>query len=243
LNFLLHRFLAARDLESSIAGIGAMLPDLWRMADRRVRPIAGTIQTPNDDRSELASILSGIEHHVQADRWFHSADVFVEGERLTLDRLRASRVDAPKLGLFAHIAWELCLDGALVRRDGLEETLGALRDGFYSVSGPPADNAVSLHHFDRVARTADERQEFDGTMGRLFSEIARGPWVAGYQSGAGVVRRIQGMRVRLGFSPFTDHDRERLGEVLEELGSHADQGLEELNTQEIRSSGRHTKNG
>ena len=37
MNFLLHRHLAARALASSEAGHGAMLPDLWRMADRRVR--------------------------------------------------------------------------------------------------------------------------------------------------------------------------------------------------------------
>src|SRR3954468_14876389 len=38
-NFLLHHHLAARDLGSPEAAVGAMLPDLWRMADRRVRAI------------------------------------------------------------------------------------------------------------------------------------------------------------------------------------------------------------
>jgi hypothetical protein len=227
-NFLLHRFLAARDLGTPVAGIGAMLPDLWRMADRRVRATPAPIDRPVNVGPDLASILSGIEHHLQVDRWFHSASVFVRGERLTSDRMRESGVQAPKLGLFAHITWELCLDGALVRREGLEATLQALRDGFGDVSGPPADDAASLHHFDRVVRTADERREFDDTMRRLFAELSLGPWIAGYQTGGGVVRRIQGMRVRLGFDRFAEPDRERLGEVLDGLMPEADAALEEL---------------
>jgi hypothetical protein len=226
-NFLLHRYLAARDLGSEVAGIGAMLPDLWRMADRRVRPALVEVANP-PAAGELASILAGINHHLQVDRWFHAADVFLDGERLTADRLRASGLDAPKLGLFAHIAWELCLDGALVRREGLEATLGALRDGFGAASGGLADDAVSLHHFDRVERTAAERRGFDAGMRRLFTEIARGPWIAGYQDGAGVAQRIEGMRVRLGFSRFRAADRERFGLVLDDLAIHADAGLGKL---------------
>jgi hypothetical protein len=226
-NFLLHRYLAARDLESELAGIGAMLPDLWRMADRRVRPAPMTIATP-PVAGELASILAGIHHHLQVDRWFHAAAVFGDGERLTFDRLRASGVDAPKLGLFAHIAWELCLDGALVRREGLEPTRHALRDGFAAASGAPADGAASRHHFDRVERTAAERCAFDAGMRRLFAEIARGPWIAGYQDGAGVARRIEGMRVRLGFRSFSAADLERLGHVLDGLATQANAGLSEL---------------
>ena len=69
-----------------------------------------------------------------------------------MESLRVSGVDAPKLGLFAHITWELCLDGSLVRREGFDETLQTLRDGFDAV-GPPAHRAVALHHFDRIERT------------------------------------------------------------------------------------------
>src|SRR5262245_14457660 len=47
-NFVLHHHLAARDLGSPAAGAGAMLPDLWRMADRRVRA-AAAISIEDDD--------------------------------------------------------------------------------------------------------------------------------------------------------------------------------------------------
>ena len=226
MNFLLHRHLAARDL-GSIAGTGAMLPDLWRMADRRVRPAPGPVGSTSG--AELAALLAGIDHHLRADRWFHAAPIFLEGERLTSDRLRASGLDAPKLGLFAHIAWELCLDGALLRREGLAPILVALRDGFQVISKAARD-AASLHHFDRVPRTTAERAAFEAGMRRLLTEIARGPWVEGYQFGAGIAQRIEGMRLRLGLGRFDAVERARLGDVFETLAPDADAAIAALLT-------------
>lgn len=203
-----------------------MLPDLWRMVDRRVRPIHGPIATVGGS-DELASVLWGIEHHLQVDRWFHSAEAFLEGERRTIESLRASQVDAPKLGLFAHIAWELCLDGSLVRREGFEETLQTLRDGFDAV-GAPAHRAVELHHFDRIQRTTSERHAFEDGLQGLIAELTRGRLIGGYQSGPGVVRRVEGIRVRLGFPGFDEADRLKLGDVFEALGPHADAALSDL---------------
>jgi hypothetical protein len=224
-NFLLHRHLASRDLLSATAGIGAMLPDLWRMADRRVRPAMVGAAERRADHGELTALLAGIDHHLGADRWFHASDVLADGERLTLAGLRASQVEAPKVGLFAHVAWELLLDGALLRREGLESTLSSLRQGFAAAGGEPADRAASLHHFDRAGRTASERTAFDAGMRRLFTQIGRGPWIAGYQRGRGVALRIEGIRTRIGFDRFSAADRDRLADVFDRLGSHADAAL------------------
>ena len=211
-----------------------MLPDLWRMADRRVRPAPVSAAERPADRDEVTALLAGIDHHVHADRWFHASNVLVEGERLTLARLRASHVNAPKVGLFAHVAWELLLDGALLRREGLEPTLHALRHGFAAASGEPADRAASLHHFDRAGRTPSERTAFDAGMGRLFTQIARGPWIAGYQQGGGIALRIEGVRVRLGFDRFSVADRGRLASVCDALGDHADAALVQVLGQACR---------
>jgi hypothetical protein len=226
-NFLLHRHLASRDL-GAIAGTGAMLPDLWRMADRRVRPAPAPVEATAG--SELAAVLAGIDHHLRTDRWFHGAPIFVEGERLTAGRLRASGLEAPKLGLFAHIAWELCLDGALLRREGLAPILVALRQGFEAIGSATAGDAAALHHFDRVDRTTAERAAFDAGMRRLFGEIARGPWVEGYQHGGGIAQRIEGMRLRLGLGRFDVIDRARLGDVFETLAPEADTAIAALLT-------------
>src|SRR5262245_340267 len=117
MNFLLHHHTARAELGSAAGGVGAMLPDLWRMADRRVRPTASVTQTagPCDSDDAFEEIQRGIEHHVAVDRWFHRAEVFRDGERMTRERFLAASARAPRIGLFAHVGWEMCLDGALVR--------------------------------------------------------------------------------------------------------------------------------
>ena len=204
-----------------------MLPDLWRMVDRRVRATTRPGET-TDPSGELAFILSGIQHHLEADRWFHAAAPFTEGERLTADALRAGGMNAPKIALFAHVAWELSLDGALVRREGLENTLQILREGFDVAGGELAEAAVSLHHFDRTGRPFAERRAFDAGLQGLLAELTRGRLIAAYQSGAGIARRIDGIRVRLGFAGMMETERQRLGEVLYTIPPHADAALKTL---------------
>ncbi len=101
----MHRRLAADAFGSDVAGIGGMLPDLWRMADRRVR--ATDIVEQGSD-GPLGDLMDGIAHHLSADRRFHKADVFIRGEARVGEVLKT--LAAPRARLFAHITWELCLD-------------------------------------------------------------------------------------------------------------------------------------
>lgn len=191
-----------------------MLPDLWRMADRRVRARADVPRKDAD--GALLAVLRGIDHHLEVDLWFHRAPVFLEGERLVRHRFRAAATSAPKLGLFAHATWEMLLDGELLRREGLEPTLDALREGF-DVIAHAAQAAASAHHFDSATRSAEERAVFDARMHRIFTELARGPWIAGYRDGAGVVERLEGLRARFALPAFTARDRDELAAALDEL--------------------------
>jgi hypothetical protein len=205
-----------------------MLPDVWRMADRRVRPATIARARLHEGSPELGALLAGIDHHIASDGWFHLSALLTDGERLLAERLRASRVDAPKIGLFAHVGWELCLDGALLRREGLDVTSSAIRAGFAIATGASAGCAAALHHFDRVDRTVDERSAFEASVRRLFEEIGRGPWIGRYLRGAGIARSIQGVRVRLGFPPFSEVERARLGDCIDELAPSADAALEQI---------------
>src|SRR5207245_669053 len=108
-----HRLVAERELASPPAGIGAMLPDLWRMIDRRVRPSLDVVRPERTGDAVLDALHGGVVHHLEADRWFHSHALFLEGERRVSARLRAACPATPRMGLFTHVAWELCLDGAL----------------------------------------------------------------------------------------------------------------------------------
>lgn len=230
MNFLLHRHLAARELGSSVAGVGAMLPDLWRMADRRVRPLPDIVAAP-DDAADLQHLLDGIDHHLAADRWFHAAAAFADGERLMHERFREAVPDAPKLGLFAHVAWEMWLDGELVRREGLDNILAKLAHGFAVVRGTSGSAAVGRHHFDRIGRTQDERATFDAGMTRILDELSRGEWIEGYQHGVGVARRVSGMRGRLGLPRLGADDQQRLGVAIDSLKTTVAGALDRILTE------------
>ncbi|HVY48898.1 MAG TPA: hypothetical protein VHB21_23575, partial [Minicystis sp.] len=105
MNFLLHRHLAAAALGTPTAGLGAMLPDVWRMADRRARPSRDVAAT-QDER--VAALLAGIDHHLDADRRFHATEAFTRGERAVAEAVDRAAPSAPRVRLFAHVLWELC---------------------------------------------------------------------------------------------------------------------------------------
>ena len=216
MNFLFHHHLALRELGAPEAAVGAMLPDLWRMADRRVRPAVTEIVS-GDEAPALALVLAGIAHHVAADKWFHRDAVFLDGEQRCAARLRGIGAEIPRIGLFAHVLWELCLDGALLDRVGLFPVLHALREGFDATLGTASDRAAELHHFDRVGRSVDERASFAPRLGRLCAAIADGPWIDGYQSGEGLAYRIQGVRARLGMEPVRVEGHALLTDACAEL--------------------------
>jgi len=229
MNFLLHHHLATRALGSPAAAAGAMLPDLWRMADRRVRAQARRALSMTVE-GDLASVLDGIEHHLDTDRWFHADAVFRDGERLAAERLRDAGARAPHIGLFAHILWELCLDGALLRREGFSVVLASLRQSLSAAAGEPAARAVELHHFGRVQRDAGARAAFDARLERICAELARGPWIEGYQTGEGIAKRVEGVRAHLGLGAMSPEERARVVTAMDAMRAEADNALARILT-------------
>lgn len=187
-----------------------MLPDLWRMADRRVRP--ARVEVPAD-----GPVLRGIAHHVDSDRWFHADPVFLDGERAARERLRRANAATPRVGLFAHVLWEMCLDGALVRLRGFDLVMDEVRSALAHARSDEARRAVEAHHFGRVARTGEERMRFDARLSRIVDELARGPWIEGYQTGQGIAARLEGVRAGLRFAAMPESERTTLAGVAEEL--------------------------
>lgn len=176
-------------------------------------------------------MLSGIDHHVAVDRWFHAAPVFIEGERRLAEALRGAALGAPRLGLFAHVLWEMCLDGALLRRTGVAAALDELRVGLEAIDGAPSDAAAAIHHFARHGSKcgADaDRAVFTERLRRLCGELTRGPWIAGYVDGDGLARRLAGVRARFGMAPFTPEQHDRLAALLDGFAGDADRGLAEI---------------
>jgi hypothetical protein len=218
-NFLLHHHLAARDLGRAEAAAGAMLPDVWRMADRRAR-LRDAAGAPDDASSPAGAVGAGLAHHLAIDAWFHRAPLFLRGEIAAREVLRRAR-GAAKIGLFAHVAWELCLDGALLRRQGTERVLGAVREAIAAVR-------PDVHHRVAAARLRlpdADRAVFETRVDRIFDAIAAGPWVTGYATGSGVVERLDGVRARLGFPALSPDDRTAVASGLEILGREADREI------------------
>lgn len=216
MNFLLHRHLARRDLGDARAGVGAMLPDAWRMADRRVRARRGV--------AHEGPLFDGIRHHLEADAWFHDAPVFAEGERALWGALARACPETPRMAPLAHVTWEILLDGALVRREG-EALLGELRRDLAALPADELERSAEAHHFSLVERTPGERATFEARLARVLSEIARGPWILGYAEAEGVAVSVSGIRARLGLPPIRPGELPALLDVLAAFAERADAAL------------------
>jgi hypothetical protein len=191
-----------------------MLPDLWRMAHRHVRPAHGAVVPRNWLR--LEEVMAGIAHHGRADAAFHASASFQSGEKWITREL--ATVGAPRLSLFGHIAWELCLDGALVRREGralLDKVRDAVGSACEKSQGESAvDAAARIHHAARKGEPLPS--ELNARVGRMLVEVGRGGWIEGYAQGAVVADRLGGIRARLGFAPVEEEPRRRLIAILDE---------------------------
>jgi hypothetical protein len=221
MNFLLHHHLALRDLGRPEAAAGAMLPDVWRMADRRAR--ARDVDGERTAGALVRSVTEGIAHHVSVDRWFHDAPVFTRGELAAREALRRAR-GARKAGLFAHVAWELCLDGALLRRVGTAPVLQAVCASLAAVRPDAHHRAADLFAGVQV----EDRARFDARVDEILDAIAFGPWVAGYATASGIVERLDGVRARVGLAAMTGPDRDAVCEALGDLEPGAEAGLDEI---------------
>lgn len=232
MNFLCHRHLATRDsgLPLSgrndgrpLAGLGAMLPDLWRMADRRLRPQAGLAGAAGPGSKERA-LLWGIEHHLALDHLFHRNLLLTEGEALATRLLKEAEIAGEKVLLFGHVAWEICLDGALLRREGLEKIKAGLRAEL-ALSGPDPLEAALRRHLPElepeIAREANQR-----ILG-LLHQLVWGSWIDGYLSGAGIADRLEGVRRRVRLPPLAVAERRKAAGALELLLEAAEERLGE----------------
>lgn len=201
-----------------------MLPDLWRMAHKSVRPARADARI--EATPELSDVLAGVLHHGRADTAFHASASFHEGER-TLARDLA-KVGASRLSLFAHIGWELCLDGALLRREPSlsVEVSDAIRELESSPGESPAISAARAHH---AARKRERLPDvFDARLRRITSELLRVEWITGYARSDVVTERLDGIRRFLGLPPLTTLERSTCANIFEATISRGEHDVVEV---------------
>jgi acyl carrier protein phosphodiesterase len=213
-NFLLHAHLAHREHGVRTVAVGAMLPDLWRLAHRRALPH----RLPAD--ADAPRLREGLAHHAATDRWFHEAPALQEGEALLHEIFASERLSAPKLRLFAHPLWELCLDGALVRSLGAVPLRAWLAGAFEeaAVERDPGQRALG------DALGADGAL-FLSRMEKIDRALTQGPWLDAYASGEGLAFCLETMRRRTGLPALPPGEFRRLARRLDEVTPRADQGL------------------
>ncbi len=198
------------------------------MAHRHVRPALGPVAPTTSPR--VTEVLAGIAHHTRADAAFHASEVFQAEER-TMTRALAG-LGVPKLALFGHIAWELCLDGALVRREGpalssqVREGIARARE--LAVGEEAVAVAARMHHTARTRGSAELPAGFEDRVGRMLDALCDGDWLAGYANGAIEAERLGGIRARLGLAALAPEAHEALTRVLGDAIDRAGASLEPL---------------
>jgi hypothetical protein len=178
------------------------------------------------DPDGLERVVLGVEHHFEVDAWFHDTDVFTRGEALA--RARLAETGWARAGLFAHVVWELCLDGALLARSPgtaaespraePTQTLGKTAD-----LSPLATRLLEARfpHVPRAVRSAQAAR-----LERLLSRVVE--LAAGYSEARGLYARLEGMRHGLGLPPTDAPTMERVVLALDELLTLARPDVEEL---------------
>lgn len=190
------------------------MPDLWRMADRGMRA-----QTSVTDTSSPLAL--GVAHHLEADGWFHRTEVFKRGERALAREL--AQVGVPKLVLFAHPTWEMCLDGALLSAGDFEASLARLR---HDVEGASAgfDEVALLHG---AAGLADQAL-FRSRLAHIVRGLLDGRWIASYRTGLGLAQCVAGMRKRFSLPPFGEEEESVVACILDDTLIRAREALPRL---------------
>jgi hypothetical protein len=219
-NFVLHFELARTEDAGCDArvGLGATLPDLYRMVSRGVRARSAE-RLGAALAAGLGALQRGVDHHLEADRWFHRTHVFVEGER-ALSRDFAA-IGAHRLPLFAHAAWEMCLDGAWLRREGGEAALDAL-------SLAIGTERARVHQLAQAHGAPTDAEAFTSRLERLLDVVATGALPLTYAHARGLGERVSGMRAAFGLPLPTDAQRRMLTEALEAALERADEALPRL---------------
>lgn len=223
MNFLLHREWALRETGDPVLAAASMLPDLWRMAERRARLGSRHFRVP--DSAVADPSIRGLLHHLSTDRWFHDDPLFTDGEALAVRSLQSAGVRSEKMILFAHPLWELALDGALVRRVGwhsVESALAAARETVAGAAGRAVAEAVGL---SQLLPAAAARDAFSARLESLWDALQEGRWIAAYTHAPGLAECIVRMRQRVGFGEVDGADRARLEQATAALEVAADRAL------------------
>lgn len=180
MNLVGHLIVAERLGAGPASQLGAMVPDLVRLAGLR---------TPAALPEPLAA---GVFIHHRTDDAFHQHRAFVAGSAKLRLRLMRAGLPSGAARAVAHAGWEMLLDGAIIANVGSTQWGDAMGEGGgvrAALSEPGAtdwDRLVdAVGHDGWPARYAD----VDAVAERLLRVLAHRPRLAVPPQGAAEVRR------------------------------------------------------
>lgn len=184
MNFFAHAVVASWRSASPAYALGAMLPDLAGIVGSRTPPVAHP------------EVSAGVDLHHETDRAFHRLPVFVHAmSEIQAQLMRRGLGRGPAAGA-AHVAFEICLDGALVDQpDAVPRYLAALEVGRGELRGAFAWPGDDQHArwgalVDRLAAHGLPRGGFESgpVAQRVTRALASRPRLALDPAGADLLR-------------------------------------------------------
>ncbi len=178
MNYLSHFVFnhEVRDLPcESYFALGVVLPDLWMRFSRKRRIRWKAVRAAEPTNAVGRNLRAGLLNHIEADRLFHTAPVFLRWQRELKERVGADDIHPALVDFLAHAMLELALDHHLLHEDesllprffdvlaGCDAELAAQRVGVLGAVDTDGLGAVIsgfrarrfLHHYRTVHGLAD----------------------------------------------------------------------------------------
>ena len=120
MNYLSHFVFnhEVRDLPcESYFALGVVLPDLWMRFSRKRRIRWKAVRAAEPTNAVGRNLRAGLLNHIEADRLFHTAPVFLRWQRELKERVGADDIHPALVDFLAHAMLELALDHHLLHED------------------------------------------------------------------------------------------------------------------------------
>jgi len=198
MNFLSH-FYFDRKSDNCYHILGTILPDLLKNADKTIVLHPEKLHHPDNT---VNSLIAGWNKHLEVDRYFHSADFFLnhshELKKLLLPAIANSPVKPFFLG---HIAIELILDNLLLTTQKITV------DDFYShLNGC---QIPVINKFLTFAGLNDTTRFF-----KFFEEFKKSRYLYSYSKTEQIAYALKRICMRVWKDPFTPQHEEAINEVI-----------------------------
>lgn len=206
MNFLSHYYIDWQ-IDDPVYTLGKILPDLIRnfRGDLRVRP-----SNVEHEDSTLKSINRGIAHHYMVDKLFHQSTFFIENSAVVKKMMKEAGFASVKKYFYfhAHILFELMIDRLVMNHNN--EVPVRFYNQLEMVKGE------TISKFFRYNNLGNQELDFM----HFFSRFISSRYLISYSSNENLAYALGRINSRVGLSPFTGKDLNKLMALIPEVEQH-----------------------